>query len=339
MFECAASSDDRVRSQKVVADIGQCFDQRDKEREQQERPASDRRSKESSKDTIASRTRSSRNPRGRLLSDVLVKFCSDGELVYIYDIEIPETIQQITPLEDERFAMCRTIQLCGTVVLEKMIVKEWFPEELFDGRHDPERQYMADRLLESELDAYGKLIELQGDVVPYFYGMVRTDPVRQQYRSRGILIEYLVGYQTLAQVIRERSPTGASLIGPPTSTSTEIVQSAAPSSSTSPGIEVFTPPSSSGGPSTAPTSADVISEVHISLSAVEENSRKGLAKIHEAGVLHGDVCKRNILVDSLGNVVYIDFGHSRPFSEEGGELDWESWRKMWRMIKRKRDMK
>jgi hypothetical protein len=78
------------------------------------------------------------------------------------------------------------------VVLEKTIVKECFPEEAFDGRHDPERQYTADRLLESEL-AYGKLIDLQGDVVPYFYGMVRTHPVHQQYRSRGTLIEYLVG--------------------------------------------------------------------------------------------------------------------------------------------------
>jgi hypothetical protein len=37
-------------------------------------------------------------------------------------------------------------------------------------------------------------------------------------------------------------------------------------------------------------------------------------------------------VDSLGNVVNIDFGHSGPFSEEGGELDWASWLKMWRMI-------
>jgi hypothetical protein len=76
-----------------------------------------------SQDTIASRTRSSRNPRGRLLSDEQLKFCSDGELDHIYDIDIPETIQQITPLEDERFAMCRAIKLCGTAVLEKTIVK------------------------------------------------------------------------------------------------------------------------------------------------------------------------------------------------------------------------
>jgi hypothetical protein len=59
--------------------------------------------------------------------------------------------------------MCRTIQLCGSVILEKTIVTEWLPEEEFD----PVRQYMADRLQESELDAYGKLIDLQGDVVPY----------------------------------------------------------------------------------------------------------------------------------------------------------------------------
>jgi hypothetical protein len=154
-----------LMNQKLVADIGLNFDERDKERKQQERPANDRRSKESSNDTSVSRTRSSRNPGGRLFSDELLKFCS--ELDYIYDIDIPETIQHITPLEDERFAMCRTIQLCGTVVLEKMVVNEWFPEELFDGRNDPERQYMADRLLESELDAYRKLIDLQGDVVPY----------------------------------------------------------------------------------------------------------------------------------------------------------------------------
>jgi hypothetical protein len=332
MFECTTSNDDQVRSEKVVADISQCFHERDKERKQQERPASDRWSKESSKDTIASRTRSSRNPRGRLLSDELLKFCSDGELDYIYDIDIPETIQQITPLENENFAMCRTIKLRGTVVLEKTIVKECFPEELFDGRHDPQRQYTADRLLESELDAYGKLIDLQGDVVPYFYGMMRTDPVHQQYRSRGILIEYLMDYQTLDHVIRERSTTGAALVGPPTSTSMEMLQQPATPSSTSLGTEVFTPPSSSGGLSTAPTSADVISEVSISLGAVKENSRKGLAKIHVAGVRHGDISERNILVDSLGNVVYIDFGNSRPFSEEGGELDWESWRKMWKMI-------
>ena len=168
--------------------------------------------------------------------------------------------------------------------------------------------------------------------MPYFYGIIRTDPVHQQYRSRGILIEYLVGYQTLDHVIRERSTTGAALVGPPTSTYMEILQQPTTPSSTSLGTEVFTPPSSSGGPSTAPTSADVISEVSISLGAVKENSRKGLAKIHVAGVRHGDISERNILVDSLGNVVYIDFGYSRPFSEEGGQLDWESWRKMWRMI-------
>jgi hypothetical protein len=101
----------------TVADIGQCFD------DQQERPARDRRSKEPSKDIIASRTRSCRNPRGRLLSKELLKFCSDGELDYIYDIDIPESVQQITQLEDERFPMCRTIKLCGTVVLEKTICK------------------------------------------------------------------------------------------------------------------------------------------------------------------------------------------------------------------------
>jgi hypothetical protein len=73
------------------------------------------------------------------------------------------------------------------------IIKELFPDDEFEGRHDPDRQYLANRLLESELDSYRKLVELQGNVVTYFYGMARTDPVYQGYRPRGILIEYLTG--------------------------------------------------------------------------------------------------------------------------------------------------
>ena len=50
------SNDDRVRTLKTVADLGQYFDERNKERRQQERTASDPRSKQSSKGTITSRT-------------------------------------------------------------------------------------------------------------------------------------------------------------------------------------------------------------------------------------------------------------------------------------------
>jgi hypothetical protein len=49
------------------------------------------------------------------------------------------------------------IELCGFVVLEKTTVKEWFPEEDFEGRHEPEREFLAEKLLQSELDAYVKL--------------------------------------------------------------------------------------------------------------------------------------------------------------------------------------
>jgi hypothetical protein len=209
-----------------------------------------------------------------------------------------------------------------------IIVKEMFPDEDFEGIHDPERQYLADRLQESELEAYRKLIELQGDVVPYFYGMVRTDLVHQGYRSRGILIEYLVGYQTLYQVASERVPSTR----PFNSTLQENLQPAIPTSLSS-RSEAYIPSIFSGGPFTAPTFANR-SAISISLSDVKENSRKSLAKIHESGVLHGDISDRNILVNSQANVVYVDFGFARPFSEKGGELEWERWRQMWRTIER-----
>jgi hypothetical protein len=93
------------------------------------------------------------------------RMCKTGELDYLYDIHTPTTIYQITRLGEEQFAMCRTIELCGFVVLEKTIVKEWFPEDDFEGRHNSESEFLAEKLLQSELDAYAKLTELQGDIV------------------------------------------------------------------------------------------------------------------------------------------------------------------------------
>jgi hypothetical protein len=145
--------------------------------------------------------------------------------------------------------------------------------------------------------------------VPYFYEMVRTNPVYQRYRSRGILIEYLADFRRLDHIVSEHGTIGEVLFRPPTSSSEEIPP---PPSFASPGSNPCTPPSSSTEPSTTTTSsAETTFADRISLSVLKENSRKGLAKIHQAGVCHGDVCGRNILVDTLGNVVYIDFGFSR----------------------------
>ena len=105
-------------------------------------------------------------------------------------------------------------------------------------------------------------------------------------------------------------------------TSAEVMQPAILTSPSS-GTEVYTPSLCSGDPSTAPTSADT-GFVVISLRSIKENSSKGLATIHEAGVVHGDIRESNILVDNLGDVDYIDFGFSQPFSSEEGR-EWEEW--------------
>jgi hypothetical protein len=172
------------------------------------------------------------------------------------------------------------------------------------------------------------LTELQGDILPYFYGMVRTNHVYQRYRSRGILIEYLTDFRRLDHIAGERGTIGEVSFRPPTSSSEEIP----PPSFASPESNPCTPPSSSTGPSTTITSAETTFADRISLSVVKENSRKGLAKIHRAGVCHGDVCGHNILVDILGNVVYIDFGFSRQYSKEYEKRDLERWREMWTEI-------
>jgi tRNA A-37 threonylcarbamoyl transferase component Bud32 len=83
---------------------------------------------------------------------------------------------------------------------------------------------------------------------------------------------------------------------------------------------------------TTTSSAETIFANRILLSVLKEKSRKDLAKIHQAGVCHGDVCGHNILVDILGNVVYIDFGFSRQYSKKYEARDWESWRQMWTEI-------
>jgi hypothetical protein len=167
------------------------------EAKNQGRSKGDQSSKESSLSAILECQRSLRSPHGRPVSVEPLKFC---ELDYIYDIDTPTTIYQITRSGGERFALCRTIELCGFVVLEKTIVKEWFPEDDFEGRPDAEREFLAERLLQSELYAYAKLTELQGDIVPYFFGMVRTNPVCQHYHSRGILIEYLADFRRLDHI-------------------------------------------------------------------------------------------------------------------------------------------
>ena len=56
-----------------------------------------------------------------------------------------------------------------------IIVKEMFPDEDFEGIHDPERQYMADRLLESELEAYTSLFNCKETLYLTFkewYGLI-----------------------------------------------------------------------------------------------------------------------------------------------------------------------
>jgi hypothetical protein len=132
--------------------------------------------------------------------------------------------------------------------------------------------------------------------------------VYQRYRSRGILIEYLTDFRRLDHIAGERGRICGVSFRPPTSSSEEIP----PPSFASPESNPSTPPSSSTGPSTTTTSsAETTFANRISLSALKEKSRKDLAKIHQAGVYHGDVCGHNILVDILGNVVYIYFGFSR----------------------------
>jgi hypothetical protein len=157
-------NDEQFRSEKIVADMKEIFKTKEMletlEAKNQGRSKGDQRSKESSLSTIFECQRSSRNPHGRTISVELLKFCRTGELDYVYDIDTPTTIYQIIRFAEERFAMCRTIELCGFVVLEKTIVKEWFPEDDFEGRHDPERELLAENLLQSELDAYAKLTEL-----------------------------------------------------------------------------------------------------------------------------------------------------------------------------------
>jgi hypothetical protein len=102
-----------------------------------------------------------------------VRFCSDGELDYVYDIDSPRTIEKITPLGGERKAICRAVELCGTVVLEKRIVKQLFLKRDFPvGQNDPDRERQTERLLELVLFACEKLSELQRDIVPYFYDML-----------------------------------------------------------------------------------------------------------------------------------------------------------------------
>ena len=41
-----------------------------------------------------------------------------------------------------------------------------------------------------------------------------------------------------------------------------------------------------------------------------------MKSIHGAGILHGDIRLENILVDDLGGVTIIDFGHSRQCDDQ-----------------------
>jgi hypothetical protein len=238
--------------------------------------------------------------QGRPLSAPLLKFCSNGDLDYRYEILTPDTVNQITPEGEEGYSSCRTVELCGTIVLEKIIVKEWFPHDDFDGKDDPERERLAQKLLRTELWAYGKLRKLQGNVVPYLYGTVKTSPWFQHYRSPGILIEYLADYQTVEEFVCGNAPVHSPV------------------------------PEEAGQVASPPSSAEIRFEAL--LEATKATVKTNLEQIHKAGVCHGDLKSNNILVASSSDVVYIDFGSSVTYSTKSSERDWQDWNYMWKTL-------
>jgi hypothetical protein len=119
MFDASASNDDLDRSEKIVVDIGTCSD-RPAAGRHKGRSVIDEGRKRQSKRTNGSATRMSKNARGRPISEDLLKFCSDGEIDYIYDIEMTEIVEQITPL-NEGGLRCAALICMGLLFLKKLL--------------------------------------------------------------------------------------------------------------------------------------------------------------------------------------------------------------------------
>lgn len=137
-----------------------------------------------------------------------------GMMDYLFDQVSPATLRIIQPIPGScsvcRVALFTENRVCA---FEKCFDPHWLPpnyphaESINPDKYHRVRTMRASKAFLSEFWAYDALSSLQGTMVPYLYCAVVTDPYGyHDTRVTGVLMEYLDGYITLRQWLKERPP-------------------------------------------------------------------------------------------------------------------------------------